>query len=272
MMRSSTVSAGETWSIQSCVKYEGFFSVPTNAFLIRGKEPVLIDTSFSYSSEEFLSTLGNLIDVSSIRWIVVTHDDAEHIGNLERILRLAPAAMVLTSFIGYAKLRDTAQNVPLSRVHCIGPGESLTIADRTLSFFRPPLFDSCTTVGVLDKKTGHCFSSDCFGSIVPLTHSPVEDDITGQPEEMFLQCMAEFNKANSPWIHTVDRAMFQRTLEGLADMAPSFIFSTHTMPIPGERWRRLLAAAAGIPDSPPFQGPNQDAINSMRAAGLPLPL
>lgn len=272
MMRSSTVDAGETWSIQSSVTYDGFFSIPTNAFLIRGKEPVLIDTSYSYRSEEFLATLRNLIDVATIRWVVVTHDDAEHIGNLECILKLAPEAKVLTPFIGYAKLRDTAQNVPLSRVHCVGPGESLTIADRTLSFFRPPFYDSCTTVGVLDKKTGNCFSSDCFGSIVPLTHSPVDDDITGQPEEMFLQCMAEFNKVNASWIHMVDRAIFQRTLEGIAPMAPKFIFSTHTMPIPGDRWTRLLATAATVPDSPPFQGPNQDAINAMRAAGLPLPL
>lgn len=272
MMRSSTVDAGETWSIQSCVKYDGFFAIPTNAFLIRGKEPVLIDTSYSYRSDEFLSVLSNLVDVAAIRWVVVTHDDAEHIGSLERILKLAPEAKVLTPFIGYGKLRDTAQNVPLARVHCVGPGESVTIADRTLSFFRPPMFDSCATVGVLDKKTGHCFTSDCFGSLVPLTHSPVEDDITGQPEEMFLQCMVEFNKVNSAWIHMVDRAMFRGTLQGLTDMAPSFIFSTHTMPIPGDRWTKLLATAATIPDSPPFQGPNQDALNSMRAAGLPLPL
>lgn len=271
MMKTSTVDAGETWAIQSCVTYEGFFSIPTNAFLIRGQEPVLIDTSYPHATEEFISALSKLIDIASIRWIVVTHDDAEHIGNLGKILALAPQAKVLTPFVGYAKMRDTTQNVPLSRSHCIGPGESLTLPDRTLSFLRPPLFDSCITVGVHDKKTGHLFSSDCFGSLVPLTHSPMEDDVTGLPEEAFFQLVGEFNKVNSPWVHMVDRGIFQRTLSGLVDLAPSWILSTHTMPIPGRHWRKLLATFAELPDSPPFQGPNQDAITAMRTAGLPLP-
>ncbi len=270
-MKSLTVDAGETWALQSYVKYDGFFSTPTNAFLIRGKEPILVDTSYSFAAEDFLSTLGQLVDIASIRWIVVTHDDAEHIGNLGRLLELAPEAKVLTPFIGYGKLCDTAQNVPLARVHCIGPGESLTLADRTLSFLRPPLFDSSATIGVLDKKTGHLFSSDCFGTIVPLSYSPVADDVNVLPEAVFFQLMGDFNKVNSAWVHLVDRAMFQGILNDMSGMAPSWIFSTHAMPIPGEKWRGMLATFAGLPDSAPFQAPNQDVLNAMRAAGLPLP-
>jgi hypothetical protein len=58
-------------------------------------------------------------------------------------------------------------DVPLNRVFLLHPGQALDVGDRHLHCFRPPLFDSPSTTGFLDDRTGVQFSSDCFGAPMP---------------------------------------------------------------------------------------------------------
>jgi len=52
--------------------------LPINAFLIKAKEPVLVDTGMGIETEKFMETLGTLIDPRDLRWVWLTHDDADH--------------------------------------------------------------------------------------------------------------------------------------------------------------------------------------------------
>ena len=56
-------------------------------------------------------------------------------------------------------------------------GQSLDVGDRTLSAFRPPLFDSPTTTGFIDSKSGSMFTSDCFGAPMPSLDLAVGGDV-----------------------------------------------------------------------------------------------
>src|SRR5262245_28911834 len=74
--------------------------VPINAFLLRSAEPALIDTGPIYLGKAFFDAIRNAIDLRTLRWIVLTHDDPDHIGSLRQLLDAAPQAKLVTTFLG----------------------------------------------------------------------------------------------------------------------------------------------------------------------------
>lgn len=81
----------------------GLGLLPVNAFLIHAAEPVLVDTGLAAQRESFLQALGGVIDPADLRWIWVTHMDADHIGNLQAVLDAAPEARLVTTYLGMGK-------------------------------------------------------------------------------------------------------------------------------------------------------------------------
>ena len=84
--------APETFILPSSlpVPLPGFGHVPINSYLIKSREPVLIDAGMAIEKEEWLKTLESLIDPKELKWIWITHDDADHTGNIQDVLRMAP--------------------------------------------------------------------------------------------------------------------------------------------------------------------------------------
>ncbi|MEV2249771.1 hypothetical protein AB0I94_04280 [Streptomyces sp. NPDC050147] len=96
------------------------------------------------------------------------------------LLVAAPEARVVTTFTG-AGIMSCERPLPLDRVFLLNPGQTLDVGDRTLTGFRPPLFDNPATVGFLDGKSGVCFSSDCFGGPMPSADLAQADDVRRSP-------------------------------------------------------------------------------------------
>jgi glyoxylase-like metal-dependent hydrolase (beta-lactamase superfamily II) len=66
--------------------------LPVNAFIIKAKEPVLVDAGMGIESEEFMKALESIIDPHDLKWVWLTHDDADHIGNIQKVLEAAPTS------------------------------------------------------------------------------------------------------------------------------------------------------------------------------------
>jgi len=58
----------------------GIGYLPINAFVIKGKEPILVDTGMGIDSEEFMNALKSIIEPQDLKWVWLTHDDADHTG------------------------------------------------------------------------------------------------------------------------------------------------------------------------------------------------
>jgi phosphoribosyl 1,2-cyclic phosphodiesterase len=137
--------------------------LPINAFVRHAAQPVVVDTGVGLPDRDFVNTLGSVLDPEDVRWIWLTHPDRDHTGGLFELLEAAPQAKVVTTFLS-AGIMSTDRPLPMDRVHLINPGQSLDVGDRTLTAFRPPLFDSPATVGFFDSTSQTCMSSDCFGA------------------------------------------------------------------------------------------------------------
>ena len=138
----------------------GFLAV--NTFVLHAEQPVVVDTGLGTPDKDYVSSLAAVIDPAEVRWIWLTHPDRDHTGGLWRLLDAAPHARLITTFGGMGILACEFE-VPMHRVQLLNPGERLDIGDRSLTAYRPPLFDSPVTVGFQESRGGAFFASDCFG-------------------------------------------------------------------------------------------------------------
>jgi flavorubredoxin len=251
--------------VQDIEVIPAYFPIPTmgflavNAFVIKAQEPVLVDTGMGIESEEFMKALESIIDPQDLRWVWLTHDDADHTGNIQKVLEAAPSARLAANSLAVLRM-SSAWPVPMHRVYWLNSGDSIRVGDRKLTAIRPPLFDNPTTIGIYDNKSKAFFSADCFGAIVP---SPAQnaDDV---PEGDLAQGVISWASADSPWVHMVEPGVSSKALDRIRQLAPKIILSAHLPPAQGKT-EQLLELLARVHASAPFVAPNQTALEQILA-------
>ncbi|MGK5113453.1 MULTISPECIES: MBL fold metallo-hydrolase [unclassified Geodermatophilus] len=251
----------------------GMGVLPVNAYLITAEEPVLVDTGLGVDEDDFVDALSSLIAPERLRWIWLTHDDADHTGSLRRVMELAPQARLVTH--GFSALRmSTWWPLPMDRVHAIRPGDEIHVGDRTLTAVAPPLFDNPTSTGLLDRSTGALFSVDAFGAILPEPTQSAAD----VPPEALAGGMLGWATSDSPWVHLTEPAEFGQVLDRVRRIRPTRIFSSHLPAAEGTALEDFLAVLQQVPSAEPFVPPSADeftqlvaALTEMQRAGVPVP-
>jgi flavorubredoxin len=233
--------------------------LPVNAFVIKAKEPVLVDTGMGNDSEEFMKALETIIDPQDLRWVWLTHDDSDHTGSIQKVLKAAPSARLATNSLAVLRM-GAAWPVPLQRVYWLNSGDSIEVGDRKLTAVRPPLFDNPCTIGIYDNKSEAFFCADCFGGIIP---SPAQnaDDVK---EDDLARGMSSWATADAPWVHMVEPRKFGQVLDGIRKISPKMIFSSHLPPARG-KIEQFLELLARLPASPPFVAPDQTVLEQVWA-------
>lgn len=247
----------------------GLGFVPINAFVLHAEQPVVVDTGISLADRDFVGTLGEVIDPADVRWIWLTHPDADHTGGLAALLAAAPHARVITTFLGVGIL-SLSNPLPLDRVFLLNPGQSLDIGDRRLHAFRPPLFDNPATAGFLEDHGGNCFVSDCFGA--PLADpdaatAPAADDL--DPTELRDRQLL-WAGVDSPWVQHATAPSYLESVNAIRKLDATRLLSSHLPPVQRDH-DRLFDMAAAAPGLTPFIGPDQAALEAMLRSFEPTP-
>lgn len=266
-METLSLASGVT-VLHDSAEIPGVGVLPVNAFILHAEQPVLVDTGMPASREAMVAAVAAQVDLADLRWIWLTHPDRDHTGAVFDLLEVAPNARLVTTFMGFGIL-SLEREVPLPRAYLINPGQSLDVGDRRLTAFRPPVYDSPATTGFVDDSTGVVFSSDCFGGPVATTELAASADVAAVPVAEVAAAQLLWASADSPWVHQVDRSRFARSMDPLRRLDPSMLLSTHLPPADGARTGEFLDRLAELPDSEPFVGPDQAAIDAMFAAMVP---
>ena len=254
-------AAADIEVLTSAFPIPGYGLVPINAFVIKGSEPVLVDTGAVVESEEFMTALRSVIDPTELKWIWLTHTDFDHIGSLHRLLAENPRLRVITNFLGVGIMSLSAP-LPLDRVHLVNPGEKITVGDRTLTAVKPPAFDNPSTTGFYDDKSGVFFSSDCFGALL----SAVPQNAADLSDKELRDGQVFWATLDSPWLHNTDSGALAKQLDGIRKMQPKMVLSSHLPAASGDMTERLLASLAAAPAAQPFVGPDQTGLEQMLKA------
>ena len=238
-------------------------SVNLNSLVIRGAEPVVVDTGTRANQAAWLADLTALVDPDDVRWIFLSHDDEDHTGNLAEVLELCAQAVFVTNWAAVERMGCSIA-VPPERLRWVDDDGSLDVGDRVLRAVRPPVYDSPTTRGLFDPTTGVYWASDAFAT--PMPAEPVES-VDELPSPMWAEGLAMFHHhALAPWLSLVDRTAYATQVDRLAALDPAVIASGHSPVITGASVARALEHLAVLPDVTPPPHPDQHALEAVLSA------
>src|SRR4051812_39669785 len=234
-------------------------SVPLNAMVIRSREPVVVDTGVAEARDQYLADVFSLVDPGDIRWVYISHDDVDHTGNVNALMRLAPRATLVVNWFMTERM-GRSLDVPLSRQHWLNDGQALGVGGRVLRAIRPPVFDSPTTRGLYDPTTGVYWSSDSFATpmLTPVT------DVNEIDESFWREGINTFDRYISPWLAQVDDDLFQLAVDRVEAVAPTVMAGSHTPAISGSRVLGAIAATRRSREAVVAPEPDQSVLEQIR--------
>jgi flavorubredoxin len=235
--------------------------IPLNSMVIRAKEPVVVDTGFAEHRDQFLEDVFSLVDPEDIRWLYISHDDVDHTGNVNELMRLAPNATLVINWFMAERMGASLQVSPL-RQRWLGDGEILDVGDRKLMTIRPPVFDSPTTRGLFDTTTGVYWASDSFAT--PMLH--VARNVDELDAGFWGDGMAMFSRYVSPWLELVDDAKFQKTVDRIEQLGAQVLAGCHTPVVGRAHVAQALEFTRRSPNATIQPQPDQEVLDQIQLA------
>jgi len=235
--------------------------VSLNSMVVRGSQPALIDTGVAAYREGWLRAVSSVVDLDDVRWIILSHDDHDHTGNLEAAMEACPNATVVASWFLTERLSGSIELDP-RRLRWLDHGDILDAGDRTFVFERPPLFDSPTTRAVLDTRDRVLWAADCFAT--PLLQPAVHIDEVDPG--FYAEGFRQFQQWNCPWFEMLDASRYAAAVDRFAALEPSAIASCHAPVLSGAHVAQAYALLRDVIHAPYTPMPNQSVLDSMLAA------
>jgi len=207
-----------------------------NQYLLVDDEPLLFHTGPRALFPVVSEAMARVMPVERLRYVGLSHVEADECGSLNQWLARAPAAVPLCGQIAaMVSISDLADRPP----RALADGEQLALGRHTLQWFDTPHVPHGWDCGLLmDASTGTFFCGDLFTQPGHGERALTEADILG-PSEAFRQPMDYF--AHAP--------QTAATLARLAQQKPRTLACMH-----GSAWRgdggallRHLAEAISAP-------------------------
>ena len=257
--------APDTWLIRQ-LQGEGTpapVSVYINSLVIRGREPVIVDTGTEANRAQWLEDVFSIVEPADVRWVCISHDDHAHTGNLAEVLDACPNATLVFNWFMTERL-TCAFDLPVHRMRWVDDGDSLDVGDRTLGVIRPPVYDSPSTRGLYDPSTGIYWASDCFATPVP-THV---EDVGELDADFWAEGFALFQRLLSPWHTLVDPGRFVAVVDKVEALGMTTLAGAHSPVVPPPFTAEAFRMIREIPGMPPAEVPGQADLEAM-LAGMP---
>jgi flavorubredoxin len=248
--------------IRSLPDPDGPERLALNSLVLRSpSDTVLVDTGAATGRDDWWAQVESVVDPTDVRWIYLSHDDADHVGNLVDALARCPEATVVTSW--HLGRRLTASvDVPLERCRWLNDGERTTLGSRDVVAVRPPAYDSPATRGLYDVGSKVYWAADCFGLAVP---HPV-DDVGQLDRDVWDDGTLRFGALLSPWTAQVDPRRWRQAVSRVAALDLRSLASAHGPVIRQRDVDHALDLIAELPDQPEAPAPDQRALEALRSA------
>jgi flavorubredoxin len=249
----------DTWLITQLEEAPPMGNLFLNSAVIAGAQPVVIDTGTPVNRTRWLQQLGTIVDPADVRWIFISHDDCDHVGNLLVLLDLCPNATVLTSWFGIGRmLFEQGIELPMPRVRFLNDGDAIDVGDRVLRAVTPPIYDNPTTRGVFDQSTGFYWGADCFAAPVPefVTRG---DDL---PAEEWRDGFLTVQRMLAPWHSLLDHRRFAAQVDRVQSLPITVATGAHGPAVHGDQIADAFRLLRELPHVAPWQPFTQADLDS----------
>jgi len=240
----------------------GFF--PMNSLVIRGAEPIIVDTGSPADRADWLRKVSSLVDLDEVRWIYLSHDDRDHSGNLMQALDACPNATLLTTWFQVGRMFEEWM-IPLDRCRFMNAGDILQTADRRLVAVQPPVFDNPTSRALFDEKTGMLWGVDTFAGPVP-HHMEDAGDLS---DAQFAEAQRLGACLVAAWHQWLDERKYHALVSRVEALPINVIAACHTPAISGSRIRAAFDNLRALPTCDPWTPISQADLEMMMASMAP---
>jgi flavorubredoxin len=258
--------APDTWLIRQ-LQGEGTpapVNVYINSLVIRGAEPAIVDCGTRANRKRWMDDVFGLVDPDDVKWVIITHDDHDHTGNLAQVMETCPNATLVANW--FITERMTCEfDFPLPRMRWVNDADTIEAGDRTFLALRPPVYDNPTSRGLFDTASGVYWAVDCFATPVL---GPTETVADLDPE-FWAEGFAQFQRLLSPWHLLIDRAKWEAEVNRVASLRANVVVSGHAPVMTGTVIDQALGMLRRLPDMSPAELPGQFELEAMLAGSMP---
>ncbi len=133
-----------------------------NSFLIQGDKTALVDTSHAKFRDLYLPQIQELIDLTKLDYLIISHTEPDHSGLVRDILALAPQVTVVGSKVALQFL-DNFIHRPYERLQ-VKQGDKIDLGQgHILEFISAPNLHWPDTILTWDHGSKILFTCDVFG-------------------------------------------------------------------------------------------------------------
>jgi flavorubredoxin len=253
----------DTYLIPNLVPAEPGTFVMMSSLVILADEPIVVDTGAPAHREQWLANVASVVDLDDVRWIFLSHDDGDHIGNMHAVLEAAPKALIVTNFFSNERAAvEPDRAMPLDRQVWLEAGASFDAGDRRLHLFRPPIFDGPTTRGLYDERSGVMWAVDSFAALTTGAVYEAPD----VPSELYDGSFTLFNSLVSPWHQWLSPAVYGRHVDSVEAIGATAIASAHGPVLRGSYIPAAFDRVQALAGQPAIAGPGQETLDAILSA------
>ncbi len=132
-----------------------------NSYFIDAEKKTIIDTSKETFWEEYEQKIRAVTDPAEIEYIVMSHTEPDHSGNLKNLLKIAPNAKVVGTSVAIRYLKDMLEEDFESIA--VKDGHTLDLGNKHLRFVSAPNLHWPDTMYTYLEEDKLLFTCDSFG-------------------------------------------------------------------------------------------------------------
>ncbi len=149
------------WSLRNFHGYSTDYGVTYNAYLIIDEKITLIDTVKATFSNDLLSGISEIIDISSIDYLIANHVEMDHSGAIPDLLKANPNIKIITS--SPQGIKGLTAHYDDNSYVGVKNGDTLNIGKRTIRFVTTPMIHWPDNMVCYLEDEKILFSNDSFG-------------------------------------------------------------------------------------------------------------
>ena len=147
--------------------FESQYEVPNgisyNSYVILDEKVALMDTVDNRATEEWLDNLENTLNGRSVDYLVVSHMEPDHAGNIKNLIDRYPEMQIVGNAKTFAMIPQFFDVDITERSVAVKEGDTLSLGKHTLQFFMAPMVHWPEVMVAYEQSEKILFSADGFG-------------------------------------------------------------------------------------------------------------
>ena len=173
--------------------FESQYVVPNgvsyNSYVILDEKIAIMDTVDARAEKEWFANLENVLEGRLPDYLVVSHLEPDHAGNIQKFMEKYPEAQIVTNAKALSMLPQFFTLDMSGRSIVVAEGEELSLGNHVLTFVMAPMVHWPEVMVTYDKTEKVLFSADGFGKFGALD---TEEDWTCEARRYYINIVGKY--------------------------------------------------------------------------------